>query len=155
MPETSEDWKSVPCREWTGSICRKGYGRRHFRDPNRPHRPTTSIGVHRAEWIEKNGPIPRWMHVCHRCDNRKCYEIRHLFLGTAADNNRDMMAKGRYRVPRGEECVTSKLTDEDAVRIRELWNSGSRSQRSLAAEHGVDKITVRRIVQRISWRHLP
>lgn len=33
--------------------------------------------------------------VMHKCDNRKCYRYDHLQIGTIADNNADMHAKGR------------------------------------------------------------
>ena len=51
--------------------------------------------AHRAAWIAENGPIPGKLFVLHRCDNPKCCNPRHLFLGTQADNARDMWAKGR------------------------------------------------------------
>jgi len=53
--------------------------------------------VHRAAWELANGPIPKGMSVCHHCDVRNCIEPTHLWLGTYADNNRDMFAKGRHR----------------------------------------------------------
>jgi hypothetical protein len=55
---------------------------------------------YRAVWERANGPIPEGMFVCHRCDNPRCVNVDHLFLGTAFDNNHDMIAKGRqHRAP--------------------------------------------------------
>jgi hypothetical protein len=51
--------------------------------------------AHRAAWEVSEGPIPEGMWVLHRCDNPKCCNPMHLFLGTALDNNRDAFAKGR------------------------------------------------------------
>lgn len=51
--------------------------------------------AHRLMWEEVNGPIPHGMCVLHRCDNPPCIRPDHLFLGTKADNVRDMIAKGR------------------------------------------------------------
>lgn len=55
-------------------------------------------GAHRASFQEFNGPIPRGMCVCHRCDNRCCINPDHLFLGTKLDNTLDALSKGRLRL---------------------------------------------------------
>ncbi len=53
--------------------------------------------AHRVAYTLAFGPIQPRMVVCHRCDNGLCCNPAHLFLGTAGDNSRDMMAKGRGR----------------------------------------------------------
>lgn len=46
-------------------------------------------------WSQTNGPVPRGSFICHSCDNTRCVNPAHLFLGTARDNTADMIAKGR------------------------------------------------------------
>jgi len=55
-----------------------------------------AVLVHRFAWELANGRAPEDLYVCHHCDTPLCVRIDHLFLGTAADNSRDMVNKGRH-----------------------------------------------------------
>lgn len=98
--------RSDGCWVWSGTINRTtGYGSLTVERKSRY--------AHRLAWELDHGPIPAGLCVLHRCDNRRCVRPDHLFLGTFADNTRDMMAKGEarqhgppvvFRQGRGDAC---------------------------------------------------
>jgi hypothetical protein len=50
---------------------------------------------HVFAYERKHGPIASGLQVCHRCDNPRCVNVEHMFLGTFSDNIKDMHRKGR------------------------------------------------------------
>jgi hypothetical protein len=84
-------WEKVDigpgCWTWRGARNTKGYGRLDFNGPYRV--------AHRVMWELTHGPIPDGLFVLHHCDNPPCVRPTHLYLGTKADNNGDMWARGR------------------------------------------------------------
>jgi hypothetical protein len=140
------------CWEWKAKCNPNGYGQFRVKEH------TTA---HRVSWELTNGPIPEGLYVCHRCDNPPCVNPAHLFLGTAQDNARDMVKKGRDRasvcpesIVRGEKVGSAKLTNEQVIRIRSDYAGGGISCRELAAKYGVNRGTIRAVLTRKQWAHL-
>lgn len=81
------------CLEWIKSTLippRLPYGQANYKGKK--------LKAHRLSWILHYGEIPENMVVCHKCDNPKCVNPEHLFLGTQRDNLKDMKTKGRQNI---------------------------------------------------------
>jgi hypothetical protein len=124
------------CYEWIGKVGGRGY-------------PVFSIANkqetgHRLIWEHERGPIPDGMCVCHKCDNRKCVNVDHLFLGTRADNNRDMYAKKRN---------VKAMAKLEPSQVREIFLSKDRVV-ELAARYKIGRSQIYSIKQRREWRDI-
>lgn len=82
--------KTASCWLWKGNI--RGNGRVPYGTLSTT-RGGPSLSAHRFAWTLMRGPIPNGMLVLHKCDVSLCVNVRHLFLGTAADNTADMIKK--------------------------------------------------------------
>lgn len=113
--------------------------------------------AYRVAWMLTAGPIPDGMFVCHACDNPRCVRPSHLFLGTAADNSRDMATKGRAhvsdgsQVPRGDANPLTRISDTDVLRVRTRYAQGV-SQAQLVRETGISQSQMSRILRGQSRR---
>ena len=96
------------CWLWMGAVDRSGYGRFNLASGTRK--------AHRLSYESFVGPITGGLFVLHRCDTPLCVNPEHLFLGTTADNMKDMIAKGRS--PAGERSGRAKLTAAQVAEIR-------------------------------------
>jgi hypothetical protein len=130
------------CWLWRGQRRRGGYG--GIEDGQ-----GRKLSAHRVAWILTRGNIPDGLFVCHSCDEPRCVNPAHLFLGTADDNMADMVAKGR------QVSGSAKLIPAEATAIRELATAGKHTHRELAKMFGVTRPTVSNILARRTWRTTP
>lgn len=134
------------CWEWKASTRSDGYGQ-----IQKGKRGAGIMPSHRTSWEIHYGKIENNFHVCHRCDNKLCVNPNHLFLGTNADNMADKKKKGLQM--RGEGCPSSKLTENDVIKIRELFRQGY-SQTKLSKMFGVVQSNISNIISRRGWAWL-
>ena len=132
------------CWEWHGAINMHGYG---FLSVN-----NYPAAAHRIAYQEFIGPIPENMFVCHKCDNRKCINPAHLFLGTTQENTQDMVKKGRN--VRGADQYKSILTESDVVRIKKLIRKGLLTNDQIGEKFGVSGWAISRIKCGKNWKHV-
>jgi hypothetical protein len=115
---------SSGCIEFTGDRHRTGYGKLR-----RGGQGEGMIRTHRLAWEINNGPIPEGMFVLHHCDNRLCCNPDHLYVGTKADNMRDMSVRKRSHYGRRTHCNHGhEFTPENTI-PRSLKTSGKIGRR--------------------------
>lgn len=88
VDKTPGNGPSGDCWHWTARVDGRGYGEMKVFGVYRKAHRLALFGV-----AERNESL----FACHHCDNPRCVRPDHLFPGTALDNVRDMIAKGRGR----------------------------------------------------------
>jgi hypothetical protein len=153
------------CWPWSASRRHKGYGAFAYTLGGK----LVQDRAHRFSYVVHVGVVPDGLCVLHRCDNPVCVNPAHLFLGTRADNNADMVAKGRHvpactytrrgpndpagNHPKGVEHPNARLTPEVVRGVRADRVAGL-SYSTLASKYGITIRHAWRIVHRKAWKHL-
>lgn len=143
------------CWEWSEALGRGGYGT--LWDGTR------SAHAHRLVFEATHGVrLGRWQLVCHSCDNPRCVNPAHLWLGSPKDNTQDMIKKGRrVQDPRcgdvlknggaaGSKNNMARLTEEQVLAIRAAKASGQ----ALADQYGVSRGQIYKIRCGLAWTHV-
>lgn len=111
-----------------------------------------TIDAHRISWIIHFGEIPRNLLICHKCDNTKCVNPDHLFIGTQKDNIMDAQNKGRLLQPIGQRFVKNHYPDNTHIPLQKamlikniILNRENKTLKSISIENGVPYQYVRDI----------
>ena len=131
------------CWNYTGSISGTGYGNfwifGHYES------------AHRIAYFLFKGYLPDDLFVCHHCDNKRCCNPDHLFLGTQKDNMIDSKNKGRRA--KGEDNGSSKLTNMQVVEIKELLQRNI-PHSLIAVIYKVSLTSIYNISSGLRWSHI-
>jgi hypothetical protein len=126
--------------------------------PGKQGYPRCTVGhkqkrLNRIMYEKYYGPIPDGLQVCHKCDNRMCIRPDHFFLGTQADNNRDMYQKHRNGKTglQGEKHPMAKLT---ARQVREIRTIKERPRNEISKAYNISLTNVYDILNRKIWKNI-
>lgn len=135
------------CWLWTGAVDGSGYGQIY------DHTLGRVVKAHRvafALWVKA---IPHGKQVLHSCDVPRCVRPSHLWLGSHADNMRDMFRKGRCKRARGEANYNSKLTAKAVREVRAMRRNGE-TQQAIANKFGVSQVLISKVLRGAIWAHV-
>jgi hypothetical protein len=154
--DTARFWSKVifqlgdRCWMWNASLNSDKYGT--FNIPG--------VGIEKAHVISwcffNEKEIPDGLEVLHKCDRTQCVNPNHLYLGTQADNIRDMDERGRrITAPHfGSKNPMSKLTEAQVLEIRKLLETSTEPYEEIGKRYGVCAATIHHIDKRKSWTHI-
>lgn len=147
--------KDTGCWNWNRPHPDHGYGQFNLDGK--------TLRAHRVSWIIHNGTIPDGLCVLHKCDNPRCVNPSHLFLGTHSDNMIDMWKKGRQspnsmppdQGPQDGENNNNAVLTESLVReMKRLYKPRVFTYKMIAEMFSLPYMTVYCAVRGINWSNV-
>lgn len=144
MPERfwSKTRKNNECIEWIACLNTTGYG--SFWHKGR------WATASRVAYEITHGEIPFGLCVLHKCDNRKCVNPDHLYIGTKKQNMQDRIERKPDSYMKGQTNGRAKLIDSQVLEIR----NSSLGNKNLAKQFNVSEGTIESIKSRRTWKHI-
>lgn len=146
--------KTETCWVWQGSCFDNGYGQFKCKGKNwKAHR--YSYTIYRSD--------PGTYFVCHTCDNPKCVNPAHLFLGTAKDNKDDCVRKNRHAKHNAKPQIGKKnggwirarFNKGEIDEIKNQYTGKRGEQTALAKKYGVSVTTICSIINNRRYKDIP
>ncbi len=136
--------KKEGCWDWKGCIEKNGYARLSCKDIDVRH-------AHTASYMIYKGIIPEGLQVNHLCNNRKCSNPSHLYVGTQQENMRDKILANRQA--KGSKNGNSKLDECQVQKIKTMLKNGEKTS-EIAYIFNVSKTQIRNISKHNQWKHI-
>jgi hypothetical protein len=124
------------------------------------HRIAWQLSGRRLSRRKKSGRVE--IYVCHRCDNKRCVRLSHLFTGTNRDNAIDAMKKMRHQY--GENNGRAILREEKVMEMRNIYQKLAVARKeyarlkkqwvSLVRSSGVRNCTAHEIGKMKLWKYI-
>lgn len=111
------------------------------------------IRAHRLSWLVHFGELTSDQCVLHSCDNPPCSNPKHLFLGTRADNNKDMVNKKRNKGNAGSSNGRATITESIVVELKRLLSFGE-SPTKLSHDFNISRTIIYSIKYGVTWSHI-
>jgi hypothetical protein len=146
LVRTIAEHKTDECLLWPFHVCKR-WGYSYVSVPGEPG---SAKRIHRVAYKLLHGHYP--LHDgCHTCDNRHCYNPRHIVDGTDVQNFGDMIAKGRSA--RGEKNNQAVITEAMVIDARRSHAEGESTQ-ALAKRLGMSFGGMKKVLNGQSWHHV-
>ena len=143
--------KKSNCWEWQGAT--RGFGYGYLTSGSRTCGTRKTVSAHRYSYEAFISKIPKGLWVLHKCDNPKCVNPEHLFLGDMQANVDDRETKCRnkpYDFGSGENHPNAKLTWDDVNTIRSV-DKYRGCVNDLSKKYGVNYKTISDIRNMKTW----